>query len=89
MALPRYSSESLLSPADKRFYGRLALVSAVAFTAAGYLTLFSIGLGLLVLALVSAVLGAALLPGVSSVLLATIVCALAALPWVVLLLRAG
>ena len=70
----------MLTSEDRVFYSRLALVSSVAFTVAGYLTLFSIGLGLLVLAIAGAAAGIIFRPTSLSVMVAVTVVMVAGFP---------
>ncbi|MCC7366210.1 MAG: hypothetical protein IT303_17770 [Dehalococcoidia bacterium] len=73
---------------DRQFYARVALTSGPAFVVAGYLTLFSIGLGLLVLAVVAAGAAAALHPTRLYAAVAAVTVCLAAVPWAAIALWA-
>lgn len=66
---------------DRRFYSALGFSSALAFLVFGYLTIFSIGLGMLVLAVASAVAAAVILPRPLRVAMAVLESALALVPF--------
>lgn len=74
-----------MDAADRRFYSALLLVSAVAFIIAGYLTLFSIGLGLLFLAVPMAIIGALLWRTPARLVAATLIAVPVLLFWAFLI----
>ncbi len=70
-----------MTQSHRRFYSTLSLVSGVAFVLAGYITFFSIGLALLILAVASAVFGAILIPSRLRIAVAAVEVAVALFPW--------